>query len=403
MPIAQGVSKQLRYKKEVSWGVAPGVGSAQQLRRVTSSIDLQKQTYASEEIRTDQQDAEFRHGVRSVAGTLNGELSVGTYNDFYAAVLRQGWQTAATTGALTNVTAATASPQFVRAAGSFLTDGFKVGDVIRWTGWTVATENNDRNFLITALTATDMTGAFLDGTAVGAKAAGDSVTATLVGKKTFVPTTGHTDDSFAFEHWYSDVAQSELFLGCKIQNMAFSLPPTGIATVSMEVMGKDIQTATAQYYTSPTAVTTGGTLAAVNGAMYIGGTKVALLTGLDFTINSNLTAEPVVGSNSYPSIFQGRVQVDGNATVFFEDATYRDVFINETETSIIGVFTENNTPTSGFTSFVFPRVKSGGSGKDDGEKGIIQTVPFKMLINVNGGSGTDSVQSTISIQDSAAV
>ena len=403
MPIAQGVSKQLRYKKEVSWGVAPGVGSAQQLRRVTSSIDLQKQTYASEEIRTDQQDAEFRHGVRSVAGTLNGELSVGTYNDFYAAVLRQGWQTAATTGALTNVTAATASPQFVRAAGSFLTDGFKVGDVIRWTGWTVATENNDRNFLITALTATDMTGAFLDGTAVGAKAAGDSVTATLVGKKTFVPTTGHTDDSFAFEHWYSDVAQSELFLGCKIQNMAFSLPPTGIATVSMEVMGKDIQTATAQYYTSPTAVTTGGTLAAVNGAMYIGGTKVALLTGLDFTINSNLTAEPVVGSNSYPSIFQGRVQVDGNATVFFEDATYRDVFINETETSIIGVFTENNTQTSGFTSFVFPRVKSGGSGKDDGEKGIIQTVPFKMLINVNGGSGTDSVQSTISIQDSAAV
>ena len=403
MPIAQGVSKQLRYKKEVSWGVAPGVGSAQQLRRVTSSIDLQKQTYASEEIRTDQQDAEFRHGVRSVAGTLNGELSVGTYNDFYAAVLRQGWQTAATTGALTNVTAATASPQFVRAAGSFLTDGFKVGDVIRWTGWTVATENNDRNFLITALTATDMTGAFLDGTAVGAKAAGDSVTATLVGKKTFVPTTGHTDDSFAFEHWYSDVAQSELFLGCKIQNMAFSLPPTGIATVSMEVMGKDIQTATAQYYTSPAAVTTGGTLAAVNGAMYIGGTKVALLTGLDFTINSNLTAEPVVGSNSYPSIFQGRVQVDGNATVFFEDATYRDVFINETETSIIGVFTENNTPTSGFTSFVFPRVKSGGSGKDDGEKGIIQTVPFKMLINVNGGAGTNSVQSTISIQDSAAV
>jgi hypothetical protein len=181
MAIAQGVSKQLIYKKEASWGVAPGATGGQQLRRVTSNIDLAKETYSSEEIRTDAQDAEFRHGVRSVTGSINGELSVGTYNDFYAAILRQAFQTAATTGALIVVTAAAAGPQYVRSSGSFLTDGFKVGDVIRWTGWATATENNARNFLITALTATDMTGINLDGTAVGAEAAGASVTGTVQG------------------------------------------------------------------------------------------------------------------------------------------------------------------------------------------------------------------------------
>lgn len=400
MAIAQGVSKQLRYKKESSWGVAPGATGGQQLRRVTSNIDLAKETYGSEEIRTDAQDAEFRHGVRSVTGSINGEVSVGTWNDFYAAALRQAFQTAATTGALINVTAQTAAPQYVRAAGSFLTDGFKVGDVIRWTGWTVATENNSRNFLITALTATDMTGVHLDGTAVGAKASGDSVTGTVEGKKTWVPTTGHTNDSFAFEHWYSDIAQDELFLGCKIQDMQVSLPPTGIATVAMNIMGKNIQTGTSAYYTSPAAVTTGGSLASVNGAIYVGGTAVALLTGLDFTITGNTSAEPVVGSNVYPDIFLGRVQVEGNATIFFEDATYRDIFVNETESSIVAVFTADNTATSGFTSFIFPRIKSGGSGKDDGEKGIVQTVPFKALINTSAGA---SEQTTIVIQDSAAV
>jgi hypothetical protein len=41
-----------------------------------------------------------------------------------------------------------------------------------------------------------MTGVFLDGTAGGAKAAGDSVTCTLVGKKTWIPQTGHTKDLF---------------------------------------------------------------------------------------------------------------------------------------------------------------------------------------------------------------
>jgi hypothetical protein len=184
--------------------------------------------------------------------------------------------------------------------------------------------------------------------------------------------------------------------------MAINLPPTGIATINTDFLGKDITTDTSEYYTTPTAVTTGGTLAAVNGAVYVGGVAVALLTGLDFTITANTVAEPVVGSNVYPDIFLGRVQVEGNMTVFFEDATFRDIFINETESSIVGVFTEDNTATSGFTSFVFPRIKSGGSGKDDGEKGIIQTVPFKALIDTGGGTGLDSEETTISIQDSAA-
>jgi hypothetical protein len=88
---ATGVAKQLRYKAESTWGTAPGASGAQLLRRVTSTLDLKKQTYRSNEIRSDYQVNDMRHGVRSVEGTINGELSPGTYKDFLAAAVRKAF------------------------------------------------------------------------------------------------------------------------------------------------------------------------------------------------------------------------------------------------------------------------------------------------------------------------
>lgn len=404
MAIGTGVAKKLVYKKEVTFGVAPGAASAQYLRRVSSNLDLKKETYKSAEIRTDYQVSDMRHGVRSVEGSINGELSVGTYADFMAAATRQAFQAVKTTGALTTVTAAVtsgASGTFTRGAGSYITDGFKVGDVVRWTGWTTTgAPNNTHNFLITGLTALVMTVVALDGVAIGAKAAGDSVTGVQAGKKTFVPSTGHTDDSFSIEHFYSDIGQSELFTGCKVSQMSVKLPATGMATIDLAMMGQNITTGTSAYYTTPTAASSGGVLAAVNGAVYINGVAVALITSLDFMVNGNMSADPVVGSNVKPDIFEGRVTIDGNMTVYFENATFRDYFLNETEVSIVAVFTTANTAAADFLGFVMPRIKVGGSSKDDGEKGLIMSMPFVALLNTSGGASVNSEYTTLSIQDS---
>ena len=178
--IATGVFKKLVAKKQSALGTKATAGSAQEYRRVTSTIDLQKQTYQSNEIRPSMQRSDFRHGIRSVGGAINGELSCGTYQQFIESVLRAAASTAATTGAQTNITAAVTSGAegtFTRAAGSFLTDGFKIGMVVRASGIaTTGVPNNAHNCLITSLTALVMTGVMLDGVAFGAKAAGDTVT-----------------------------------------------------------------------------------------------------------------------------------------------------------------------------------------------------------------------------------
>lgn len=409
MPIATGVFKKLSLKKQTALNTkapAGGAGTAQYMRRVTSTLDLSKATYTSAEILASQQRRDFRHGVKSIGGSISGELSVGGYQKPFESIMRQVVQPAAVTNAQTTVAAAstgTFTGTFTRSAGSFITDGFKIGDVVNWSGWaTTGVPNNAHNMIITALTATVMTVYTLDGVAIGAKAAGDSVTCALVGKKTWVPQSNHTRDYYTIEHFFSDIAQSEQFTDCVFTGATITLPPTGMATVELPVMGLDMQTGAAEYFTSPAAAPTGGILAAVNGALLIAGVSVATITGMTITINGNYTKPGgVVGANVDPDIFAGVVEVSGQVTVLFQNATYRDMFINETEAAIAVALTATNAPNSGFTSFVMSRVKFGGATKDDGTAGLTLTVPFTALENVSG-SAVD-LATTISMQDSAFV
>lgn len=403
MAVAVPVAKQVRIKKETTWSTAPGTTGAQLLRRVSSDLDLRKQTYESSEIRTDYQVADFRHGVRSVEGRISGELSPLTYEALFAAAVRKAW---AATSALTSlsITVAASGSQWTltRGSGSYLTDGVKIGDVVRLTAGSFDAANLDNNLLVVDLDATVATVVTLNGSSLVAEGPISSATMSVPGKRVFVPATSHTDDSFSIEHWFSDISQSELFRGCKVMNAAVNLPATGIATVDFGFMGKDVTTATSAYYTSPTAATTTGVVAAVNGVVRYGSGKVANITGLNFTIDGAMSANPVVGSNTYPDIFEGRVSVTGQFTAYFEDATYRDAFLNETEVSITVAMTTSNSDDAAFIAFTFPRCKLGGTTKSDGGTGgIVQTVPFTALVKTTGGSGTASEATTIVVQDSA--
>ncbi|WP_211440923.1 phage tail tube protein [Collimonas humicola] len=408
MTIATGIAKQLRYKKELSFGVVatPNLPFAQSLRRVTSNLDLKKATYQSKEIRPDYQVANFRHGMRSVDGTISGELSVGTYKDFMATICRTAWTAAIASAALTTVTAAQtvgSGGTFTRSAGSWITDGFKTGDVVLWTGWlTTATGNNATNFYVTNLTPTVMSGFFLNGAAFSPKAAGDSVVVTQAGRKVAMAVSGQVNDSYTIEHWFSDIGQSEVFTGCRLNQMDVKLPATGFSTIDLNFMGKDMTPAQAAYFPTPMPVSNGGSLAAVNGALYLNGAQVGLITGMNIQAKAGMTSGEVVGQNTRPDIFMGAMEVSGQMTIYFQDNTIRDIFVNETEASAQCVFTTDNTPTANFIAFTMSRIKCGGASKDDGEKGLVMTVPYVALLDINGGPTSPNNNTTLTIQDSLA-
>ena len=401
MATASGINKVVSYKKETSFGTLPSpTTGGQTLRRVSSTFNLTKETYQSEEIRTDYQLVDFRHGVRAVEGSISGELSAGTYADFLASALARNW-TAATPSALGSTTIASVGGTYTitRTTGSWLTDTVRVGNVIRLTGF--ATANNNVNLLVIALTATVATVVALNGIKLTNETVASGGTYKVQGKTTYAPTTGHTDDSYTFEEWYADIGQSEVTVGNKVNTVGIALPATGLTTVDLSFMGQDLkQRGVSQFFTSPTAQNSNGIFAAVNGALIVNGAPVALVTGANININRNMTSEAVVGSNIKTEIYEGRIIVDGDFTTLYQDGTFAGYFDEETEISLVVALTANSLPNSEFMSFTIPRLKLSTDTKDDGEKGIVSSNSFQALKGF-GANGFEAT--TLMIQDSTLV
>jgi len=399
MTIARGVGKKIAFKKETAWGELAGAASAKYLRRVTSAFNLTKETYESNEIRTDYQVADMRHGVRSAEGSLNGEFSPGSYTDFIQGVLARDFTAGGTATGLT-VTIAASGNLFTiaRTAGSWITDGFFVGNVIRLTGASLNVANQDNNLLIVAITALQITVRVLSGTTLVPQASIASVGATAVGKQTFAPLTGHTDDSFTIEEFFSDIAQSEVYTGMKVGSMAMQLPATGLVTCDFSFMGKNLQqTGTTQYFTTPTNASANGIFAAVNGAVVVNGVPVSVITSADITIERGLEPAQTIGTNFAADVFTGRIRVNGNFSTYFENAAFRTYFDQEQTVSLVIALTTDNAKNAGVVSLVLPKVKIGSATKEDGEMGIISQHSFTALLNDTSASGLPLT--TVLVQD----
>lgn len=403
---ASGVHKQIAIKEEVTYGTLPSASGAALLRRVDSYFNLTKDTYESAEIRPDLQTSDMRHGVRRVNGKIGGELSPGSYAPYLGALLKRDFAAVpALTGLSLTIAAGAGSLYTItRGSGSFLTSGIKIGQVVRLTAGSFAAGNLNKNLFVLDVTATVLTVMVLNRTALTAEGPIATATITVPGKTTYIPTSGHTDKSWSIEEWFGDIARSETFSGCKFNKASFQLPPSGLATIDLDVIGKDLGQApgSTRYFTSPSAVSTSGISAAVNGMLVVGGAVVGTLTGMNFDIDAAYTGDPVIGSNTIAQLFAGRVKVGGQFTAYFSDGVLPACFYDETELGIQVALTSTNDAASDFITISLPRVKVGGADKGDGEGGVVRTFPFTALLNNSGGTGTAHEQSTISIQDSLA-
>lgn len=406
MAKAVGIFRQIAYKKEANgqWGQLPGASGAKSIRRVTGDFNLVKDAYESNEIRSDQQTADYRHGVRSVEGSLSAELSPGSYADFMASILARDFSVSGTATGLTLAIAASGTNfTLTRSTGSFITDGFRVGQVVRITAGTGADPVNlNNNLLIVSLTATIATVQVLSRFALVVQPSVTAASMSAIGKTTYVPLTGHTNDSFTFENWYSDIAQSEVFTGLRPNSMSVSLPATGLVTADFGFMGKNLeQTGTTRYFTSPSAAGTTGIFAAVQGAMIVNGQVGACITSADFTIDRAMEAAQCVGSNFASEIFTGRITASGNLSAYFSDGTLRDYFANETPVTLVIALTTSTEKNADVISFVFGRVKFNGSSIADAATGLVQSIPFTALLVGDNTSGLENT--TVQIQDTTLV
>jgi hypothetical protein len=395
MPIQSAVRTQLIYKAETALGTLPGASGAQSLRRVSSSLGLTKDAFSSNEVRADMQIADVRHGGKSVRGGVEGELSIQTYDDWLAALVRSSWVagvSAAPADFATGVTPSSAGTLSFAGAGSLITKGFKVGDIVRCTG---ITGNNNRNYRITALTASVMT--VFPAPVTNAQVA-SGWTVAVVGSK-LVP--GVLTPSFTIEHQHADLSVSERFTGCRIGGANISLPPNGIGTIQWDILGIDGATLSGgsyPYFTAPTAQTATGVLTGIEGGIRLAGVEQGIITGVQMNISQNLSTQPVVGSTIVPDIFYGRLVATGQISAFLQDESLINVFVNESLVDLVVQANASGAAPQSFLNFNMQNVKFTGYSKTIGaEGGIIVQFPFQALI---GAASTTADAATLVIQRS---
>lgn len=401
---AKGVSKQIAYKKETTFGVPNGPTGAKLLRRTSADFTSTRESYESAEIRTDRQVADFRLGTRSTDGSLAGELSPNSYTDFIQAILARDF-TAGGTAASISVTIALSGGfnTLTRATGSWVTDLFKVGEVVRMTGAGLNAANSGNNLLVVAVTALVLTVRVLSATPLVAEGPIATVAVATVGKETYVPLTGHTDDSFVLEEWYSDIAQSEVHVGLKVGTWGVSVPASGLVTTDFTMMGKGLATkGTSQYFTTPTALGTTGVVAAVNGAVVVNGLATgACVTDFSFSVDRGMEASQCIGSDSAEAIFSGTIRVTGDVSMYWEDGYVRDLFENETDTTLVLALATGSEKTAGVMTFVMPKVTFSSFAKADGELGIVASASFTAVLNDVTTAGLQGT--TLQVVDTSVV
>lgn len=382
---AKGVSKQVAIKKETTFGVLAGAAGAKLLRRTSADFNSTRESYQSSEIRVSQQVSDFRLGVKSTDGSLAGELSPGAYTELIQAIMAKDFVAGGTTASASITIAGPSAGLYTvtRATGSFISDSFKVGEVVRLTGAGLSPANVGNNLLVVNVAALVLTVRLLSATALVAEGPIATVAVASVGKETLMPLTGHTDDSFTLESWYGDIAQSEVHTGLKVGTWGVTTPATGLVTTDFTLMGKGLeQTGTSQYFTSPTALSTTGIVAAVNGAVIINGsTTTACVTSFDFSVDRAMEPSQCIGSESAEAIFTGTQTVTGNISLYLEDGVVRDLFENETATTLVLALATGEEKTAGVMTFVLPRVKFSSFTTSDTDLGIVATAAFTAVEN----------------------
>ena len=377
-------------------GVATAQIALQELRATTRAINLEKNMLETAEVRADRQKSDVRHGFNRVVGAPGGELSLKSLDDILEIALARAW-VAVTQVSGTNLSINSGTKILGRAAGSFITDGYRAGDIVRVAGFANGANNTD--FLVLTVVALSLTLSDPSNVIV-TEAAGAARTVTYPGKRLDI---GSVLSTLTVERAFAGVTKYQAFKGVAIDKMSLSIKPESIVGGTFDMIGMSAAAMSNSPLSSvdPVARQTTTPLASFEGALYEGGVLAAVVTSLDLALNNNRQLAAVIGSKYSPDVYEGVLDLTGAIVAFFEDATLLNKFINETESKLY-VKCQDPVTATDFISFTFPRVKYTGGMIDPPQVGPVPVnMPWRALVQSGlAVSGGTTLASCLTIQRS---
>lgn len=187
----KGANTAQFYVAEVTPGVTPTNPVWSPLRNTGGVPAITRDTLTSNELDGSRETTSIRTGNKQVSGEYAIELSSKSQDDWLAGALGSTWKSGVSLSRL-SITVAPAGKTFTRATGSFITDRVGVGDLIAFTD---LTGDNAKPFIVTAVTATVVTGAGIQHTLT-------TETKTSKAKTGDTLETGNACKTFSILTWY---------------------------------------------------------------------------------------------------------------------------------------------------------------------------------------------------------
>lgn len=353
MAIASGSRVTVATIPEVTLGTTPA-GTLKPTRFTKISLMLKKDAYKSNEVVANRQTKDMRLGFRGVEGSLEAEVSIQSHDEYYESAL------AGTFAAPTPVTlngAVVAGNKVTRAAGSFITDGYRVGDIVTLSAFAASAGANNGTVRLATVSALEVSLVSTAGAPFAKTLITDTTgTLTYAGKRLDC---GTTMKAVSIEEGFTDIAQYRIFNGMVVNGLDLKVEPKGIIMATFDLIGKDatVFSGTPKTYS---AALTSSPLDSFSGALWEGGSPTTLVTGVNFKLANGRTTQAVLGSKVTPDIFEGSVDISGTATLLFQDAVMFNKFDLETE-SAMDILVMNAAGTE-WLRFVLPRVKFSSGG-----------------------------------------
>jgi hypothetical protein len=380
--IATGSLAEYSYVAESVFGSTPVGQPFKRIRDVNLNVNLQKEIRQPDARLSSRVRQNLFHGYKSVSGDILGEISEQPWDDLLEAAIGGTWATAAPIASAftASVDAANSRITCATAGYNLISNGFREGEIFYLTSPNGPVAGITGVYL-TAVSVSSSTIEVEPGTLTSTSSSVAVNRVYEVGRKASLDGTYR---SFTIERWLTDRNLYQQFKGVRVNQVTFSVPASGLATLSFNLIGRDASsfssTSVASTYTEAAQTTP---YTAVNGTLFEGNSVLGVVTAAEISINNSLVAPQTVGSETVSNIFFGRfVEVTGQISVLFSSSSAFDKFIQETESKLILQLqnTQALDADTKFISIVIPRLKySGGEVDTSSDSGITVSLPFVAL------------------------
>lgn len=373
---------------EETYGTTPASPAFKLIRNKGTTLALAKGSMVSEELRADRQISDMRHGNKQTGGEITGELSYSTYDEFLEACLCGTWAVKAAPYTASTISAAASDNSINDSAAGLPV--LAAGDKVTITGFTGTVGNNAVKAVVVTSTASKMV--LTTSVALVDDAAGEAVTVTTL---TYKLKPGATRRSFSILRDFSDAGTGNnryhLYVGQEISTLKMTIGVEALIQLAFGLMGKNQATPSDDAPASSTFVdaNTNAVMDSFTGSLLEGGTQIATVTELSFTLENGMAPKFVVFQDTMNRPSLGSSNLTGNMTAYAESAVLLKKFINQTESSMVFMLGDG---AGNKYRFTFPRVKYTGGQMDTAGKGpIMIPMPFQALLDSTAGVVTNLI------------